>query len=112
MTTDVAEPVVIVCAALADDSRWRILQLVGENALSASELAEQMSISRQAIARHLSILARAGLVEQCQVGRRLRFTAIGGQLSLLARHLDRVAQGWDERLDRLRILAESPDADE
>lgn len=105
MTTDTFEPVA-VCAALADESRWQILRSVGDQPLSASELAERLPISRQAIARHLSVLAAAGLVESEQFGRQLRYRALGGRLSELASHLEAVGRGWDRRLDRLRQVAE------
>ncbi len=101
-STDVVE----MCSALADGSRWQILQLVGGRALSASELAEQLPISRQAIARHLSVLAAAGLVEPEHAGRQLRYRAVGGRLSELAHHLDTIGRGWQVRLERLRDLAE------
>lgn len=99
--------VVEACAALADESRWRVLQLVGEEALSASELADRLPISRQAIARHLGVLAGAGLVETEPAGRQVRYRAIGGRLSDLARDLDAIGRGWDRRLDRIKRIAEA-----
>ena len=105
MSADTIEPVV-VCAALADQTRWQVLHLVGAESLSASELAGRLPVSRQAIARHLAVLAEAGLVEAEHSGRQLRYRALGGRLSQLARHLDAVGRGWDRRLDRLRTAAE------
>lgn len=99
--------VTAVCGALADGSRWQILQLVGEEALSASELAQRLPITRQAIARHLAVLANAGLVGQERAGKQLRYRAIGGRLSELARHLETIGRGWDRRLERIKALAES-----
>jgi DNA-binding transcriptional ArsR family regulator len=96
-----------VCAALADESRWRILQLVGEEPLSASELAERLPITRQAIARHLQVLADAGLVEPERAGKQLRYRALGGRLSELARQLDTIGRGWDRRLAAIKAIAES-----
>jgi len=88
-------PILAACAALADSSRWEILQHIGAEPLSASELAERLPISRQAIARHLTVLADAGLAEPEQAGRQLRYRALGGRLSELARQLDRIGRGWD-----------------
>lgn len=104
--TAVASPVA-VCAALSDETRWAILCHVGERAMSASELAQHIPVSRQAIAHHLELLARVGLVESAREGRQLRFRALGGQLTRLARDLDAIGQGWDRRLERLRTVAES-----
>jgi len=105
--TSSATAVVEVCAALADETRWQILQSVGEQALSASELAERMPISRQAIARHLAVLAHAGLVEPEQAGRQLRYRAVGGRLSELARQLETIGLGWQRRLSAIKAIAES-----
>lgn len=103
----IADSPVALCAALADETRWSILCLVGQRAASASELAESLPVSRQAIAHHLDILARAGLVRAHRQGRHLRYQALGAPLSRLARDLDAIGQGWERRLDRLRMVAES-----
>lgn len=99
--------VTAMCGALGDASRWQILQLVGQEALSASELAERLPITRQAIARHLGVLADAGLVEPERAGKQLRYRALGSRLSLLARQLEEIGRGWDRRLDAIKRLAES-----
>lgn len=101
-----AESPVTLCAALADDTRWTILTLVGERARSASELAAEVPVSRQAIAHHLAILAEVGLVESAREGRQIRYRALGQPLTRLARDLDAIGRGWDRRLDRLRAVAE------
>lgn len=110
MRVDVAAhdtSVTTMFAALADDSRWQVLQLVGEEELSASELAERLPISRQAIARHLGVLAFAGLVESERTGKQVRYRALGGRLSGLARQLEQIGRGWERRLERIRTIAES-----
>lgn len=107
MSTATAD-VVQLCGALSDESRWQILQAVGDRALSASELAQQLPISRQAIARHLGVLAEAGLVEPEQAGKQIRYRALGGRLSELARHLETIGRGWDRRLSSLKAIAEAP----
>jgi predicted ArsR family transcriptional regulator len=94
-------------AALADESRWHILTLLGEADRSASELAEVLPISRQAIAKHLRQLEAVGLVKSVPAGRAVRFRALGARLGRLATHLETIGEGWDRRLDRLRDLAES-----
>lgn len=93
-------------AALADDTRWRILTRLGEAPASASALARELPVSRQAIVKHLEVLRGAGLVEAEQVGRELVHRALGGRLSALARDLDRVAAAWERRLSDLKRVAE------
>ncbi len=107
MSATPAPGVGAVGGALADDTRWLVLQLVGTEALSASELAERLPVSRQAIARHLGVLAAAGLVEPERAGKQLRYRAIGARLSLLAQQLDAIGRGWDARLERLKAIAEA-----
>lgn len=103
--TQSASPVTL-CAALADETRWAILCRLGEGPRSASELAAEMTPTRQAIAHHLAILAEAGLVAAERQGRNLRYRALGSQLSRLAHDLETIGRGWENRLDRLRTIAE------
>ncbi|MFJ6113579.1 ArsR/SmtB family transcription factor [Agrococcus sediminis] len=94
-------------AALADDTRWAILELLGSRARSASELAAELPVSRQAIAKHLAILEAAGLVDSVREGRSVRHRAIGASLSALADRLEAIGQQWESRLDRLAQRAEA-----
>ncbi len=95
-----------VFAALGDDTRWSILAALGEGDASASALAERMPVSRQAIAKHLSVLHDAGLVEPVRVGRELRYRILGAQLSATARRLDAIGAEWDRRLAAIKQIAE------
>ncbi len=97
-------------AALGDDTRWQILVRLGRGPASASTLAEELPISRQAIARHVDVLRAAGLVESERVGRQVRFRAVGSRLSSLSQDLDSIARGWDVRLARIKETAERLDA--
>lgn len=96
-----------VFAALGDETRWSILAALGAGEASASALAEQLPVSRQAIAKHLGVLQEVGLVEPVRVGREVRFRVVGAQLNATARHLDEVGQQWDRRLASIKRIAES-----
>jgi DNA-binding transcriptional ArsR family regulator len=98
-----------VCSVLADESRWRILSELGRSDLSASALAGRLPISRQAIAKHLAVLADAGLVESVRAGRELRYRALGARLSALADELDAIGRRWDHRLEAIKRIAERQD---
>lgn len=100
------ETLVPVFAALGDDTRWSILEALGEGDASASALAGRLPVTRQAIARHLSVLQDAGLVEPVRVGRELRFRVIGAQLNATASRLDAIGTEWDRRLAAIRTIAE------
>ena len=95
-----------VFASLADPQRRRILVRLGEGPASASALAREFPISRQAIVKHLEVLAAAGLVESERVGRELVHRALGGRLSDVARELERIGRSWDTRLATIKRLAE------
>lgn len=103
MTTDTLLP---VFTALADETRWSILQALGEADASASALAVRLPVSRQAIAKHLSVLQEVGLVEPIRVGREVRFRVLGAELAATAARLDAIGREWDRRLAAIKELAE------
>ncbi|HEY9291349.1 MAG TPA: metalloregulator ArsR/SmtB family transcription factor [Microlunatus sp.] len=96
-------------SALADDTRWAILSRLGEGPASASALAREFPVSRQAIVRHLDVLQAVGLVEAEQQGREVVHRALGGRLDELARDLEQIARTWDRRLSRIKQIAEGRD---
>ena len=62
-------------AALADPTRWRVLNLLAERGEgTATSLAGELPVSRVAVVKHLAILDRAGLVECRRAGREVRYT--------------------------------------
>jgi DNA-binding transcriptional ArsR family regulator len=92
-----------VFAALADGTRRRILRSVAERGpLTATALAAELPITRQAVARHLGLLRDAGLVHADRSGRETRFTARPEPLRDLAAWADVTGRRWDDRLARLR----------
>lgn len=106
MTGGAHPDVPAVCSILADETRWRILCELGRTDLSASALANRLPVSRQAIAKHLGVLAGAGLVESVRAGRELRYRAVGSRLTALADALDDIGRGWDRRLEAIKRVAE------
>jgi DNA-binding transcriptional ArsR family regulator len=95
-----------VFAALADETRWSILTMLGEGDASASALAGRLPVTRQAIARHLAVLEGTGLVEPVRVGREVRYRVLGAQLGATARRLQEIGAAWDRRLATIREIAE------
>ena len=85
-----------VFSALSDPSRRSLLEHLGQHgATSASALARNKNISRQAIAKHMSVLESAGLVERQRQGREIKFVAAPAQLAATGRWLQRTAHRWD-----------------
>jgi DNA-binding transcriptional ArsR family regulator len=95
-----------VFAALGDDTRWAILARLGEAPASASALARELPVSRQAIVKHLEVLRGAGLVESETQGREVVHRALGGRLNDVARRLEAIGASWDARLAGIKRLAE------
>jgi DNA-binding transcriptional ArsR family regulator len=101
-----------VFAALADPTRRAVLRDVAEEGpLTATELADRLPVTRQAIAKHLAVLQEAGLVEPTRAGRENRFSATPGRMADAGRWLAATGSAWDGRLDRLsrRLRDRQPD---
>ncbi len=90
-------------SALADPTRRGVYErLAREGPASASVLAAEFPVTRQAIAKHLATLDEAGLVEQSTHGREVRYAARSEALANVAGWLSEVDAAWGERLSRLR----------
>src|SRR3954452_15966598 len=104
---EVAGPADSVFAALADPTRRRVIEtLAGGATVTASGLAVELPISRQAIAKHLATLTRARLVRPNRVGRETRYSLDAAPLEDAARWIVRVGAEWDGRLGELERLLE------
>ncbi len=91
-----------VFAALADPTRRHVVNLLAERStVTASALAGELPISRQAIAKHLAALADAGLVTATHAGRETRYRLTPQPLDQAMRWMADTGASWDERLDRL-----------
>ncbi len=99
-----------VLAALADPMRRRILDLLASHAeTTATVLAGELPVTRQAVVQHLAVLEKVELVASLRVGRERRYTVRPERLTATADWMTRVAQQWDSRLTVIRKLAESAD---
>jgi DNA-binding transcriptional ArsR family regulator len=88
-----------VFAALADRTRRGLLATIAEaGPVTATQLASELPISRQAVAKHLTVLDRAGLVRGVREGRETRWTATPQPLGEARQWMDRVGAQWDQRL--------------
>jgi DNA-binding transcriptional ArsR family regulator len=95
-------------SAIGDPTRRRILdRLLADGASTATALSQQLPMSRQAIAKHIAVLDRAGLVEGHSVGRERRYDVDQEQLARAVAELARVQQMWEARLSRIKRLAEA-----
>jgi DNA-binding transcriptional ArsR family regulator len=95
-------------SAIADPSRRRVLDLlVGRGEASASELAQLVPFSRQAVSKHLVVLEEVGLVSRRKQGREVLYRVETGRLGQATRVMADLAGRWDRRLDAIKRLAEA-----
>jgi len=96
-----------VFAALGDATRLHVVsRLSGEGPLSITELTEGSDVTRQAVTKHLEVLAEAGLVRDVWQGRARVWELKTKQLEEARRALDLVSAQWDHALERLRKMVE------
>ena len=89
-------------AALADPTRREVVRsLSRQPGLTASHLAGELPMTRQAVAKHLSALSGAGLVQARREGRETRYTLTPAPLAGAIEWMTDVGAEWDERLARL-----------
>ena len=92
-----------VFSALADPTRRAILAaLAAQGPATATDLAQHLPVTRQAIAKHLALLAEAGLVT-AEPGerRRVRYRLRSVPMRIAQQFLAALARDWDTRLEAL-----------
>lgn len=95
--------------AVAEPARRRLLDLLlALGHATATSLAAELPITRQAVVKHLAVLDRAGLVTARRQGREVRYSIRPERLDEARRRLAEVAAGWEARLTTIKQLAEAP----
>jgi DNA-binding transcriptional ArsR family regulator len=95
-------------SAIGDPTRRRmvdLLLLTGDG--TATTLGQQLPVSRQAVAKHLGVLDRVGLVRGTSAGREKRYRVDDEQLARAVAQLSSVGSAWDARLQRIKRIAEA-----
>ncbi|MGH3047073.1 MAG: ArsR/SmtB family transcription factor [Gaiellaceae bacterium] len=96
-------PVGPVFSALADQNRRYLLEALAEReTATATELAADLPVTRQAVAKHLSALSTAGLVTASRRGRETLYRLTPGPLTEAVSWMEQVGAEWDARLSALR----------
>jgi DNA-binding transcriptional ArsR family regulator len=103
-------PVGPVFSALADPNRRFLVEALAEReTATATELAADLPVSRQAVAKHLTALSSAGLVSASRRGRETRYTLTPGPLADAVSWMERIGAEWDSRLAALRAHVAAED---
>lgn len=98
----------VVLAALADPTRRRILNgLSAAGGATATLLAQDLPVTRQAVVKHLTVLHEAGLVVARKAGREVRYSVAPAPLAATARWMTELASEWDRPLEAVKRIAES-----
>ncbi|MGH9360650.1 MAG: ArsR/SmtB family transcription factor [Thermoanaerobaculia bacterium] len=96
-----------IFAALGDPTRLgMVARLCRDGPLSIARLSAGQAVTRQAITKHLRVLAQAGLVRGHRRGRESLWELEPRRLEIARRYLDAVSRRWDETLERLRSAVE------
>jgi DNA-binding transcriptional ArsR family regulator len=96
-----------VFAALGDETRLALVaRLSSGGPQSISKLTSGSRVTRQAITKHLAILADAGLVRDARRGRERIWDLDTERLEEARRYLDVISRRWDEALGRLKDFVE------
>jgi DNA-binding transcriptional ArsR family regulator len=99
----VTDPTGRVFDALADPNRRYVVEALAEReTATATELAAELPVTRQAVAKHLAALNEAGLVESRREGRETRYELTPGPLGAAMDWMASVGAEWDSRLAALR----------
>lgn len=95
-------------SATGDPTRRQLLDLLlASGAGTATSLSEQLPVTRQAVAKHLGVLDRVGLVRATPAGRERRYQVDEAQFARAVAQLNAVGTTWDARLRRIKQIAEA-----
>ena len=97
------DPTARVFGALADPNRRYVVEALAQRGTAtATELASELQVTRQAVAKHFAALSEAGLVESRREGRETRYELTPGPLAAAMDWMASVGADWDARLAALR----------
>jgi DNA-binding transcriptional ArsR family regulator len=97
-----------VFSALGDQRRLRLVaRLSSRGPASITGLAFGAGVSRQAVTKHLQVLARAGLVRADRQGRETIYQLDPKPLDQATQYLDVISRQWDHALNRLKLFVEN-----
>lgn len=87
--------------AIADPTRRAILALLAIGAMTPNALAEHFNTSRQAVSKHIQILAECEAVTQRQNGREIYYHVNANTMKEIDKWLDTFRKIWEDRFNQL-----------
>lgn len=94
----------LVFTALSDSTRRDILARVAKIEMSIGEIAEHYKMTFAGIAKHITVLERAGLVTKKRRGKEQIVIIVPRSLNIARGHIEQYANMWGDRFDRLETL--------
>jgi DNA-binding transcriptional ArsR family regulator len=95
-----------IFAALGDENRLQLISRLSGGPASIVTLTVGSGISRQAVTKHLRVLAGAGLVRGTRSGRQSMWALERKQFEEARRSLDQISRQWDQALGKLKLFVE------
>jgi DNA-binding transcriptional ArsR family regulator len=97
----------LIFAALGDETRLRLVgRLCADGPMSIARLTEGSAVTRQAVTKHLRVLASVGLASSSPSGRESVWEFEPEPLNAARQCLDRISAQWDSALERLKTFVE------
>jgi DNA-binding transcriptional ArsR family regulator len=97
-----------VFQAIADPTRRAILSLIALQAMTPNAIAEHFDSTRQAVSKHIKILAECQLLEHEQQGREIYYHFNGKKMKEVDKWLDQFRNQWESRFEKLdKVLTQN-----
>jgi DNA-binding transcriptional ArsR family regulator len=87
--------------AIADPTRRTIIALIAAQAMTPNAIAEHFDMTRQAVSKHLRILAECELIQQEQKGREIYYQLEVDKIKEIDQWLEQFRKIWDTRFNQL-----------
>lgn len=98
-----------VFAALGDTTRLRLVAILcAGGAFSIAQLTTNTRLTRQAVTKHLIVLAQAGVAKDVKIGRERLWQLQPAQLDEARKTLEVIGEHWEQALGRLKAFVEAP----
>ena len=92
--------------AVAESKRRQVLEALGTDELSVSELVELLGWNQPSVSKHLGVLKQVGLVKERRVGRQRMYRVNAERLKPIFEWVAPFEKIWSERFDRLDVVLE------
>jgi DNA-binding transcriptional ArsR family regulator len=87
--------------AIADPTRRAILVLIAAQSMTPNALAQHFDTTRQAVSKHIKVLADCELLTQAKTGREIHYYFIGAKMKELDHWLAQFKKHWEDRFSQL-----------